>query len=214
MKSFTSIVLPAFKQFSCLKKRNIVRSEAILVVAKLMFIVYCLAVLITVPSFSQETGKRLSFGMKPDDFDKVQKATDTPARLKQPLDVSYPELAFRNKREGIVIVNTAIDADGNVVFGEVETSSGSRTLDSAALAAVKDGYFLAAQRDGKRVAARLTIPVEFRLDPNNTNVDATEEELQREKNDLVKQKNAIEEEQRKLQEELQRLKDAQKKKLS
>ena len=180
---------------------------------KSILIFCCLAVFIAESSVSQEAGRRLSFGVKSDDFEKVQRATDTPARLKQPLDVSYPEAAFRKKLEGIVIVNAAIDDNGNVVFGEVETSSGYRTLDSAALAAVKDGYFLAAQRDGKRVPSRLTIPVEFRLDPNNTNVDATEEELQQEKNDLVKQKKMLEEEQRKLDEELQKLKDGQKKKL-
>jgi TonB family protein len=173
---------------------------------------FCLTLLTIQSALSQERAARLSFGTKPADFNAAQKATDTPARLKQPLDVVYPDTAMKKKLEGIVIVSAFIDANGNVVYGEVEKGSGFRLLDSAALSIVHDGYFIAAQRDGKRVASRMTIPVEFRLNREDWDADKSVEELQEEKQDLEKHKQMLEEERQKVDEELRRLKEAQKKK--
>jgi TonB family protein len=173
---------------------------------------FCLTLFVFHSASAQERAARLSFGTKPDNFNAAQKATDAPARLKQPLDVVYPDTAMKKKLEGIVIVSAFIDASGSVVYGEVERSSGFRLLDSAALSIVRDGNFIAAQRDGKRTASRMTIPVEFRLNRDDWDADKTVEELQEEKRDLEKHKKMLEEERRKVDEELRLLKEARKKK--
>jgi TonB family protein len=158
--------------------------------------------------------KLQSFGVKPVDFDDAQYSVDAPAKLKQPLEVTYPDSAMKRKLEGIVIISAAIDRDANVTYAEISTGSGYRLLDSAALAAVKDAYFIAARQGNKRVASRMTIPVEFRLDQggDSWNVDKTTEQLREDKADLERQKKMIEDEKKKVEEELRRLKEAQKKK--
>ena len=157
----------------------------------------CLTLIALQSTLSQDGKARLSFGTKPDGFNASQKATDTPVRLKQPLDVAYPDSAMKKRMEGVVMVSAFISARGDVDYGEVEWGSGFRLLDSAALAVVRDGHFVAAQRNGKRVSARITIPVEFRLNRKEWYARSAEE---------------LEQDGRKVDEELQRLKEAQKKK--
>ncbi len=156
----------------------------------------------------------LSYGTKPVDFDGVQVPTEQPAVLLQPLELIYPEKAVALKLEGVSLVSAWIDAKGYVVYAVVTEGSGHGMLDSAALNAVVGGDFKAAKRDGKNVASRVTVPVEFRLRRMQDEYDAgkTPEELQKEKEELQRAKDMLEAEQRKLEEELRLLREQQNKK--
>lgn len=156
----------------------------------------------------------LSNGTKPADFDGVQVPTDDPAVLLQPLELIYPDRAVSLKLEGVSLVSAWIDAKGYVVYAVVTEGSGHGMLDSAALNAVVGGDFKAAKRNGKNVASRVTVPVEFRLRRMQDEYDAgkTPEELQKEKEELRRAKEMLEAEQRKLEEELRLLREQQNKK--
>ena len=73
----------------------------------------------------------------------------------------YPPTALRRGEGGTVVVRVEVGADG--VPGEVGFArrSGSRELDRAALAAVRDWRFRPATRDGREVASVVEQPVEF-----------------------------------------------------
>lgn len=75
----------------------------------------------------------------------------------------YPPTAYRNREEGSVLVRAEVDADG--VPGEVALvrRSGSRDLDNAALAAVRQWHFRPAIENGKAIASAVEVPVDFKL---------------------------------------------------
>jgi len=75
----------------------------------------------------------------------------------------YPPTAYRNREEGSVLVRASVDAAG--VPGEVTLvrRSGSRDLDNAALAAVRQWHFRPAIENGKAVASAVEVPVDFKL---------------------------------------------------
>ena len=75
----------------------------------------------------------------------------------------YPPTAYRNREEGSVLVRAEVDADG--VPGEVTLMrrSGSRDLDNAALAAVRQWHFRPAIENGKAIASAVEVPVDFKL---------------------------------------------------
>lgn len=76
----------------------------------------------------------------------------------------YPATAYRNHEEGSVLVRATVDAKG--VPGEVTVvrRSGSRDLDNAALAAVRQWHFSPAMENGKAIASAVEVPVDFKLD--------------------------------------------------
>lgn len=75
----------------------------------------------------------------------------------------YPPIAYRNREEGSVLVRANVDANG--VPGEVTLvrRSGSRDLDNAALAAVRQWHFRPAIENGKAIASAVEVPVDFKL---------------------------------------------------
>jgi protein TonB len=75
----------------------------------------------------------------------------------------YPTAARRRGIEGRVLLEVAVDADGRAVAVRVAESSGHRLLDEAALRAVRDWRFTPARQDGRAVAAKVRVPVTFRL---------------------------------------------------
>ena len=151
---------------------------------------------------------RLSYGTRPADFDRPQAALDSPPVLSEDFEVPYPEAEQRRGHTGIVIVQAAIDEQGEVVYAIVTKHCGFPALDSAALRAVTQARFKPARRDGRSVAARMTIPVEFTTSiPDQVHdVEKTQEELRDDVRRLEKSKKAAEEEQRKIEEEIRRLK--------
>ncbi|GAA5008474.1 energy transducer TonB [Pseudoluteimonas lycopersici] len=75
----------------------------------------------------------------------------------------YPVAALRNGESGTVMLRVTVGADG-VPYGiAVARSSGSRTLDRAAMGAVKSWRFNPAMHNGQPVPASVQIPVSYNL---------------------------------------------------
>jgi len=77
---------------------------------------------------------------------------------------AYPRRARRDGIEGTVTLKVLVTAAGTPGRVEVETSSGSRVLDRAALDAVKAWRFVPARRGDEAVDAWVRVPVAFRLE--------------------------------------------------
>ncbi|MBA3930658.1 MAG: energy transducer TonB [Xanthomonas sp.] len=75
----------------------------------------------------------------------------------------YPPAAMRAGEQGTVMVRVEVGADGVPTSVEVAERSGSRDLDRAALAAVRQWRFQPAQRDGQPVAGAVTVPIDFKI---------------------------------------------------
>jgi TonB family protein len=75
---------------------------------------------------------------------------------------AYPAEALRSGEGGTVVLQVKIDQNGQPVDVDVARRSGSRDLDRAALAAVRDWRFKPATRNGKPVASVTELPVEFK----------------------------------------------------
>ncbi|MFC5568855.1 energy transducer TonB [Lysobacter yangpyeongensis] len=71
-----------------------------------------------------------------------------------------PELACRQVG-GTAVLNVALAANGYPVRIDIVTSSGNKTLDDAAVAAVHDWKFRPATLRGKPTTSRLQVPVTF-----------------------------------------------------
>ena len=75
----------------------------------------------------------------------------------------YPDSARRKRQEGVVWLMVEVGEYGETRAVAVQQSSGHTTLDEAAVTAVR-GWKFAPAREGERpVAARVEVPVRFRL---------------------------------------------------
>ena len=70
---------------------------------------------------------------------------------------------MRRNIQGTTTLIVSIDANGAVLDVEVERSSGNRNLDRAAVQAARRWRFNAEVRDGKKIASRVRVPVDFKL---------------------------------------------------
>ena len=77
---------------------------------------------------------------------------------------SYPKEARANRIEGVVLLLVSIDTGGHVTNAELISSSGHVMLDRAALSSVRAWQFEPARNQGHSVAARVEIPVRFRIE--------------------------------------------------
>jgi protein TonB len=77
--------------------------------------------------------------------------------------VPYPIDALRRHEQGTVVLRVLVDAGGNVLTVEIETSSGSPRLDRAARDAVKLWSFNPAKHGGVALSAWARVPVTFNL---------------------------------------------------
>ncbi len=76
----------------------------------------------------------------------------------------YPAQAQRMRQSGLVMLKVLVDEQGQALEGSIETSSGFRVLDEAALKFVlKRWRFFPAQQDGKNVQAWALVPISFEL---------------------------------------------------
>ncbi|MBJ6980500.1 energy transducer TonB [Luteimonas sp. MC1572] len=94
-------------------------------------------------------------------------STRQPDREATPItrvEPTYPATAYRAREEGTVLVTANVDASGVPLSVDVARRSGSRALDQAAVAAVRQWRFEPAMRGGKAVASTVEVPVSFRLD--------------------------------------------------
>lgn len=89
-------------------------------------------------------------------------ATTDPVPIGKP-SAPYPVDALRNGESGTVMLRVTIGADGVPGGIALARSSGTRSLDRAAMSAVKAWRFTPAMRDGQPVAATVQIPVSYNL---------------------------------------------------
>ncbi len=75
----------------------------------------------------------------------------------------YPEKARRMNKEGVVKLEVAIDAGGQVMDAKVIAGAGYG-FDEAALEAVTNAKFAAAMVDEKPVPVKVLIPIQFKLE--------------------------------------------------
>jgi bla regulator protein BlaR1 len=80
----------------------------------------------------------------------------------------YPKAAIEEKRQGKVLLRVLVGSDGGVQQVEVESSSGSKDLDSAAVETVRGWKFNAAHDGYKPVAAWVGVPIDFSLKDSAT----------------------------------------------
>ncbi|MGE0556754.1 MAG: energy transducer TonB [Burkholderiales bacterium] len=85
------------------------------------------------------------------------------AYLRNPAPV-YPAAARRNGDEGTVMLKVLVSPEGAPLRVELDQSSGSGSLDDAALAAVKSWRFVPARRGAQNVEGWVRVPVVFRLE--------------------------------------------------
>ena len=75
----------------------------------------------------------------------------------------YPDVSRRRGQQGTVLLEVAVQADGVVDTVSVSQSSGYKSLDRAALTAVRRWRFRPATSAGLAVASRVVIPIDFVL---------------------------------------------------
>jgi len=79
----------------------------------------------------------------------------------------YPDTARKDGKEGRVVLRVLVDEEGKSKLVEVNDSSGSAILDSAATAAIKRWRFSPAHYGNKAVESWVRVPIEFRLTDKN-----------------------------------------------
>jgi TonB family protein len=98
---------------------------------------------------------------------RILRATTGPApdRLSQP---AFPAAAQREGRQGVVVLQLAIDAAGKVSTAQVHDTEGdvNRAMAAAALAAARDWTFHPEQVDGAPVGGDMLVPVCFLASPD------------------------------------------------
>ena len=77
---------------------------------------------------------------------------------------AYPANAQRMGLEGKVLLRVRVLANGKPAAIEIQTSSGRKILDDAAIAAVQGWQFAPARRGQTAVDGWATVPVEFKLE--------------------------------------------------
>lgn len=73
----------------------------------------------------------------------------------------YPRRALRRGESGSVTIRAQIGADGVPLSVSVASSSGSRALDRAAVAAVRRWRFHPAMRNGRPTTGGIVVPINF-----------------------------------------------------
>lgn len=76
----------------------------------------------------------------------------------------YPPIARRNGEQGTVTLRVLVTQEGVPARVNIEQTSGSRHLDTAALEAVKTWRFVPARRGAEPVEAWVLVPIVFRLE--------------------------------------------------
>ena len=75
----------------------------------------------------------------------------------------YPHMARRNGWEGLVLLKVLVERDGMPSRVIVAEGSGYSVLDEAAVTAVKNWQFVAAQKKNIRFSSWIDIPIRFKL---------------------------------------------------
>ena len=112
--------------------------------------------------FAQEAADKTSTSVTNDTvYDHFTKGMTPPKAVYQP-EPQYADKPRKKKIQGIVIVTITVNADGTVRDPEI-TKSLDKDLDKQALTAVVKWKFDPATKDGKPVAYRVPVEIDFRL---------------------------------------------------
>ncbi|SEL70939.1 TonB family C-terminal domain-containing protein [Pseudoxanthomonas sp. GM95] len=79
----------------------------------------------------------------------------------------YPVDAAQNGVTGHVVLLVDVAADGHVVDATVSQAEPAGVFEAAALQAVRNWMFNPAMKDGKHVAGRVRVPIDFDIDPQD-----------------------------------------------
>lgn len=80
-----------------------------------------------------------------------------------PPKIKYESALLRKKLSGKVELRVSLDPAGQVIDIRVHRSSGHRDLDQSAIKQVRRWAFRPAERDGKKIASDVIVPVVFSL---------------------------------------------------
>ena len=86
----------------------------------------------------------------------------------------YPKLAVDQKLSGKVMLLVDVAADGSVTDVVVERSEPAGVFDAATIEAVRQWKFNPPQKNGKAVAGRVRVPVDFSIPVNDGGAGAGE----------------------------------------
>jgi len=90
---------------------------------------------------------------------------DAGVALPNPSSPPYPIASIRDREQGTVLLEVWVNASGAATNVKVIRGSGHRALDRSAREHVLRAWtFQPALRDGKPIAARVRVPIEFSLD--------------------------------------------------
>ena len=104
----------------------------------------------------------ISGALTPVEVYKVGEGGVTPPRLIDKVEPTYSKEALQAKYQGTVVLAVEVHPDGRIHNARVERALGMG-LDEQAVAAVKRRRFSPALKDGKPVAVRAMVEVNFRL---------------------------------------------------
>ena len=93
----------------------------------------------------------------------LNKLVKHPSYRSTPIAPKYPRKALRKKQEGEVIIRVLVSASGRNLELKIHKSSGIKSLDDAALKAVKGWEIEPATLEGRGVSAWVEVPVIFKL---------------------------------------------------
>jgi TonB family protein len=130
-------------------------------VRKNLFAVVLLVSFVTLLTGSECTEKQKLETSSTPKFVEFDKA---PTILKQ-MNPVYPEKERKNKVEGIIQLKVEVLETGKIGAIEVKKSLSERKggLEEAAINALRQWEFQPAEKDGKKIAAWIIVPVEFKL---------------------------------------------------
>ena len=86
-----------------------------------------------------------------------------PSSLASNLPPIYPNLARKRGIEGTVVIIAGISPSGLVSSTKIKTSSGSSTLDTAAIRAIRYWRFTPATNNGSPITSEVEIPLTFKI---------------------------------------------------
>lgn len=80
------------------------------------------------------------------------------------LSLTYPPQAIRDDVEGTTLVQARVMENGTAESITVLRSSGVKTLDDAAIDAVRKATFKPSAQNGKPIASYVRLPIQFKLE--------------------------------------------------
>ncbi|OBT15509.1 hypothetical protein A9264_13225 [Vibrio sp. UCD-FRSSP16_10] len=93
----------------------------------------------------------------------MPKMVNKPTFSAKPTPVRYPRLAQKRGWQGSTLIEVWIDKEGQQIQQDVIQSSGHELLDEAAINAVTQWQFERRDEQGQRIAYRVQVPINFKL---------------------------------------------------